>query len=330
MSHNHQAAKAEILRASTAIDHLFVTLDDSITSYSLQLPVPKHHPRAKTITETLFVVRALNADELPTNSFYLVDSKLKNSFVADFLGEKAHYVNAAEHTLKEVSWLKNYLASYIPKDIETIVGIGGGVLLNAAAYIAEERKSDYIAIPTTVVAAADSSVGGLVRINKVADEHFKKSYYQSVYEPSKIILDPRFLEILPKMQVCLGLSEVVKHGVYQSPALLEYLASNECDPLNNQDTLVKAICWTVALKNIALTNDPDSTKFGGEILRGGHRLAHEIEEKSRFKIPHTQAVAIGVYQDAMRDITKLRLLDAVYKKLDLPRSLQDVTATSVE
>lgn len=120
------------------------------------------------------------------------------------------------------------------------------------------------------------------------------------------------------------MSEVVKHGVYQSPALLSFLVSDGFDPFNNQPSLLKAVCWTVALKNVAIKHDPDSLSAGGEILRGGHKLALALEEASHFKISHGEAVAVGVYQDVLQDPVRRQLLDRIYQKLGLPRNPADL------
>ena len=306
---------------SAIVDDYFVGLSaESLREYSLALPVPGHHPRANQIAETRFVVGSVESIAPTGSSYYLVDASLRNTPIAGLLDNQAHYVDASEDTLKEVSWLDSFVKGEIPSGSSTIVGIGGGILLNAAAFAAEKSGADFVSVPTTVLAAADSAIGGLIRINKVDGEQFQKSFYKSVYEPSTIILDPSLLATLPKEQISFGLSEVIKHGVYQSMPLLEYLASDTFDPLNNEGDLLKAICWTAALKNVAIMHDPDSESYGGDILRGGHNLALAIEEESHFRISHGQAVAVGVYQDVISDHNKVALLDLIYKKLDLPKA----------
>lgn len=327
MNEAYPQIEEQIRGDSLIVDQQFIdTPAETFREYSISLPVPHHHLRAAAIAETTFTVGTLETDTLPSDSYFLVDDSLRDSFVVSSLGGKAKLVLATEDTLKELTWLDIFVHSEVPETTGTVVGIGGGVLLNAAAYIAERRGVDFVSIPTTILAAADSAIGGLVRINKVEGEQFQKSFHKSVYEPSRIIIDPRFLATLPKEQISFGLSEVVKHGVYQSRALLEYLAGEDFDPFNDQDSLLKAICWVAALKNVAIIHDPDSQSFGGDILRGGHKLALSIEEQSHFKISHGQAVAVGVYQDAAGDPTKMALLDTIYAKLGLLKTQNDLPA----
>lgn len=317
----YQVVEEKIRNDSTVVDGQFIDVPaENYCSYSLLLPIPDHHVRADVIAETIFVVSSLERCAIPEDSYYFVDSGLRNTPIVEILGDRANFVDATEESLKEISWLTRFVDKQVPSYLGTIVGIGGGILLNAAAFIAEKRGVDFVSVPTTVLAAADSAIGGLIRINKVEGEQFQKSFYNSVYEPSKIILDPKALASLNKDKVSFGLSEVVKHGVYQSTPLLKYLASDDFDPSKSENSLLKAICWTVALKNVAIIHDPDSKSFGGAILRGGHKLALSIEEESHFKVSHGEAVAVGVYQDTSQDPEKLALLDTIYQKLGLPKT----------
>lgn len=316
---------AQLQSDSQLVDSQFANTEATLfRSYELSLPVPEHHPRAQVIEVTHFCVESVGDKKLP-RSVYLVDSALKSRLTQD-VADNAIFVEAKEDTLKEISWLDRFIADNpIFSESKTIIGIGGGILLNAAAYIAEKQNIDFISVPTTVLAAADSAIGGLVRINKIDGTKYTKSFYKSVYEPSAIIVDSELLVSLPKNQISWGLSEVVKHGVYQSTPLLEYLASNDFSPFDSVDSLIKSVCWTVALKNVAIIHDPYSESDGGNILRGGHALALTIEESSNFSVSHGQAVAIGVYQDSINNPEITLLLDRIYEKLGLPKAPTDLT-----
>ena len=276
-----------------------------------------------TAPNARFCVGAFNPLAFP-NAYFLVDNNLRSTFLKDILGSSAIWVDAQEDTLKEVGWLDDFIAKNVPLGISAVIGIGGGILLNAAPYIAQRRHCDFVSVPTTVLAAADSAIGGLIRLNRQSGATLERSTYKSVYEPSTIILDPRFLETLPETQLRFGLSEVVKHGAYQSLPLLRYLASPHQLNYHNRDDVLKAICWTAALKNVVIAHDPDSLSFGGTILRGGHALARELEEKSDFRISHGEAVAVGVYDDTRSDLSVRSLLDSIYAKLDLPKHPDDL------
>ncbi len=320
-------SKSLIMKDSEIVDDMFIDVPaKTFRSYNLSLPVTSKHKRAKDITETKFLVKDFQQADMPGDSYYLLDSSLRKSFITAILRDKANFVEAKENTVKEIVWLNRFIAEEIPDSVTTIVGIGGGVLLSASSYIAEAMKLEFISVPTTVMALADAAIGGLVRMNKLEGSLLHRSFYKSVYEPSQIIFDMQFIDTLPETQIRYGLSEIIKHGVWQSPNLLEYMVSAEFQPFTNQVSLLKAICWTVALKSAAIKHDPDSEFFGGEILRGGHQLARTIEEQSDFRIAHGQAVSVGIYEYVIQNSNKLALLDSIYSKFNLPRSQADITS----
>lgn len=310
--------KEQIEIASHQVDTYFVNAASvGFSQYASSLPVPSHHSRA-TIGATQFVVKPLTKEDFLPNSYFIVSSSLQDTFISDFMGDKCSFIQSSEKGLKDSTWLDEFIHTTVSEKASTIVGIGGGAILNAAAYIAEKQHMAFISIPTTVLAAADAAIGGLIRLDRVQEGKVEKNFYKSVYEPNDIFVDVRFLHKLPKSQIAFGCSEIVKHGVYQSAALLEYLASEAFDPFNNINALIKAICWTVALKNVVITYDPESLSFGGDILRGGHTVARDIEERLEH-VSHGEAVAIGVYQD-INDTQVCEQVERVYQKLHLPRA----------
>jgi 3-dehydroquinate synthetase len=315
----------DIQRTSAIVDKIFVaTKATKLGQYRLIMPVPTHHQRAQAIHATTLRVDSIISINFPENTHFLIDESLR--YLLRIPAAIPTYITSTESTAKEITWLDGFFTNNpIPRESTVLVGIGGGVLLNAAAYIAERANLDFISVPTTILAAADSAIGGLVRINKVDGGKYIKNFYKSVYEPSQIIIDATLFTSLASAQIRWGLSEVIKHGVYQSQQLLDYLASDDFQPLQNNLSLIKAICWTAALKNEAIVYDPDSLGEGGLILRGGHFMALKIEEDSDFKVSHGEAVAVGVYQDSLlNNRNKLHVLDQIYTKLDLPRSLSEL------
>lgn len=345
----------------------------SFNDFSMNLPIPPLHPRAEFIADTKFIVDSLSninhiflsalesnselrinnsLEPLPLTSLHLlldsnIPSHALNLEELQQIATQLTMLEASESTLKEITWLETFIKNDLKinpsqtnsqhKSKAFVVAIGGGVLLNAAGFIAEKLNQNLITIPTTIVAAADSAIGGLVRINKIQDKQHIKSFYKSVYEPHLIILDMNLIAQLPPREIQLGLSEIIKHGAYQSSSLLEFMASSEFQleyetksaslkkglSKASKDQLLKAICWTVALKNIAIIHDPESLGEGGMILRGGHKRALQIESKSKFTVSHAKAVAIGVYEDC-RDKQTKDLLNKIYAKLDLPKTEKDL------
>lgn len=81
----------------------------------------------------------------------------------------------------------------------------------------------------TIITMSDTCIGGKVRLNDIQDGDFVKNAYRSCYEPSEILVDPQFLEGMTEHQIRYGLCKIMKHALYQSDGLLEYLLSDKIE-----------------------------------------------------------------------------------------------------
>lgn len=291
----------KILQETVKVDSKFDGIDDdALLKYSIHFNVPVFHPRHRTLQAYTLQVGAVSAETFAGKPLVFIDKGLSQSFLKGILPNQGVYFEEAhEETFKEWNWLKNFLTKNHIRELDTnrIIGIGGGLTLNVAAYIAELMQIPLVQIPTTVIGIADGS-GGKVRLNMVDKGRFYKHFYKSFYEPDSIIVDPRFLQSLSERHISTGLGEIVKHAVFQSPALLHYLLSPNFAPYSNRISLLKAVLWTASLKAVCLEVDVEENANGSRsILRGGHEFSDRIEEDSHFRIPHGYAVAIGVRRD---------------------------------
>lgn len=296
--HNLYAA---ILEQSGAVDQRFERIsDDELYSFKLTFEVPKFHPRHEEIKAYVLQVMSLGSENFNGNQLIVADRGIERTFVGSMIPrENSLFEKTSEETFKEWSWLNAYLEHNHVKDRHGVgvVAVGGGLTLNVAAYIAELLGTPLTLIPTTVIGMADGS-GGKVRLNLVDRDRCIKHYYKGFYEPNDILVDPRFLDTLTERQIATGLGEIVKHGLYQSQKLLDYLVSSGFDPYTNKKSLLKAILWAAALKEICLKVDVEENANGSRtILRGGHEFSDRIEEDSHFEIPHGFAVAMGIYKE---------------------------------
>ncbi len=296
----------QILAATPEMDERFASIDaDALHSTHLAFAISKNHPRSNVMGHYGYRVGAFEEAFSDQRKLILVDASLRS---CDWLSHlfantvEAHCLVPSESETKERSWLDRFVVEHqlAQKGIEQIVAIGGGIIINAASYMAERIGSDLVYVPTTVLAMADASIGGKVRANVIENGTPHKHAYKSFYEPNFVIVDPRFLETLPARQVTVGLGEIVKYGVYQSPPLLAWLASDACDPFADREALLKAILWAASLASVCYRIDPEETRAGGgRIIRGAHDASDKIEEASSFAIPHGVAVAMAI-QDELR------------------------------
>ena len=315
----------QILESSVPVDSQFAALSGKeLLHFKLSFRVSPSHKRFGSVQNYTYEVGSMAQILKHENQLIIADNTFRAlSWLNDELVDKSViWLTPREEETKERYWLDRFISdeSMLQSSPHEIVVIGGGILLNAGAYIAEQLGSDLAYIPTTVLAMSDGSIGGKVRANEIKNGIYHKHAYKSFYEPNRILIDPRFLQSLPDKQIAIGLGEVIKHGVYQSRALLEYLVSNDFYPQTDKDSLLKAVLWAAALKEVCLNIDPDETTDGSHvIMRGGHEASDKIEELSHFQIPHGTAVAIAVYEEMSQKSSELMpLLDACYRKFSIP------------
>ena len=213
----------------------------------------------------------------------------------------------------------NFLAKNHITRSDCIVALGGGVVGDITGFVAATflRGIAYIQVPTTLLAAVDSSVGGKTAIDLDAGKNLAGAFYQ----PKLVICDTDVLSTLPEGIFRDGCAEVIKYGVLYDSALFSTLLR---DGLEFDREAVISRC--VELKRDVVAQDEYDTG-ARQMLNLGHTIGHAIEDRSNFAITHGQAVAIGmriVTGAAVKyGICGLDTLDAIVrilKKFQLPTS----------
>ena len=195
---------------------------------------------------------------------------------------------AGEESKNGETFLKllNALAQAGLSRSDLLIALGGGVVgdlagFSAACYL---RGIRFIQIPTTLLAAVDSSVGGKTAIDLPAGKNLAGAFYQ----PSLVLCDLDALDTLPEDIFRDGCAEVIKYGVLYDPELFSQL---EISGLNFDREAVIARC--VALKRDVVMEDEKDT--GSRMkLNLGHTFGHAVEAHSRFTLSHGKSVAIGL------------------------------------
>jgi len=181
--------------------------------------------------------------------------------------------------------LLNFLAENHITRSDCILALGGGVVGDLAGFAAATflRGIAYIQVPTTLLAAVDSSVGGKTAIDLPAGKNLCGAFYQ----PRLVLCDPDTLNTLPQDIFRDGCAEVIKYGILYDPTLFAHL---EEKLLSFDREWVIARC--VELKRDVVAKDEFDT---GERMRLnlGHTIGHGVEANSHFTVSHGKAVAIG-------------------------------------
>ncbi|MBW3019363.1 hypothetical protein KY329_04235 [Candidatus Woesearchaeota archaeon] len=306
----------QILQESRLVDARF----KQSTKDTVVFPVPKSHPRYKQIQSYNYSEGKIEVMD-PDSTFLVDETITKLNFVKEFIKDKKVYIlPAVESEVKTINFLDKFIKEH--NITGAIVVIGGGLLCNCGAYIAEKIGANYSLVPTTVLAMADGALGGKVRANKVNKNI--KHYYKTYYEPNAVFFDSRFLKSLRMRQKRIGIVEIIKHSLFQSEALYNFILDNVDKILKDDQIMKKAIFWTADLKRVCIELDPDETGGSLVILRGGHDISDRLEEQKDFKIPHGFAVAIGIMRQLKDNKELQEKTKVLFDKLLIPATLQDL------
>ena len=214
-------------------------------------------------------------------------SKLFYKKVSALLVGKTVYlfvINAGESSKNAENYLKilEFMAEKSFTREDSVITLGGGVVGDLGAFAASTymRGINLVAMPTSLLAMIDSSVGGKTAINLQKGKNLCGTFYQ----PKAVYINTSFLKKLPASEVQNGTGELLKYY---------YLSSSRSDFDNLSDINAKLIYHSLKIKADIVAADE---KEGGirKLLNFGHTFAHAIERVSNFAVPHGLAVAKGI------------------------------------
>ena len=225
---------------------------------------------------------------------------------------------------KNISTLSDMLEFLAEEEVtrqDIIVALGGGVAGDMAGFAAAvyQRGIRFVQVPTTFLAAVDSSVGGKTAIDLKAGKNMAGAFYQ----PHLVLCDVDTLDTLPKDTFADGIAETLKYGVIGDADLFAKTASGDF-----RNDLEEIIETCVKMKRDIVMEDEFDTGLR-QLLNLGHTLGHAIEKKSGFTLSHGHAVAIGMHLIAKvaeeKGLAKKGLaaeIKAALENNDLPVSIE--------
>lgn len=233
----------------------------------------------------------------PGKALVLSDSNVAPIYserVLDSLGHaaftpKLHVIPAGEQSKNVLSLFSvlNAMAEFRMTRADTLFALGGGVIgdiggLAASLYM---RGIGLVQLPTSLLAAVDSSVGGKTAIDLDAGKNLVGTFYQ----PDLVLYDTDTLATLPPDQMANGFGEIVKTGMIRDERL--FLASAAAEVGTGDIERIVHRC--VEIKRDVVRSDEKETGLR-MILNFGHTFGHAVEKCSGFTIPHGFCVAIGM------------------------------------
>jgi len=174
-----------------------------------------------------------------------------------------------------------------------LFALGGGVVGDIAGFAAAAflRGIPLIHIPTTLLAQADSSIGGKVAVNHKRGKNLIGAFYQ----PDAVFSGIDFLYTLPDREWKAALAEVIKYGIIQDEGLFEYIEQNTEKILHRDRQATLHIVKRSILNKANIVQNDEKERDIRQILNFGHTLAHALEKIGGYKTyRHGEAVAVGM------------------------------------
>lgn len=189
-----------------------------------------------------------------------------------------------------LDWL---LASGAGRD-DVLIAFGGGVIgdLTGLAASLLKRGMGFVQVPTTLLAQVDSSVGGKTAVNTRRGKNLVGAFYQ----PQLVIADTGVLATLPDRERRAGYAEIIKYGLINDRAFIDWLGQHGADVLAlNPDAIGEAVAVSCRAKAGIVAQDE---REGGvrALLNLGHTFGHALEATNGYgaDLLHGEAVGTGM------------------------------------
>lgn len=188
--------------------------------------------------------------------------------------------------LLEYAKILNFLAENRVTRADALIALGGGVTGDLGGFAAATylRGIPFVQLPTTLLAAVDSSVGGKTAVNLPAGKNLAGAFYQ----PELVLCDLDTLDSLPREIFLDGCAEVIKYAVLGSRELFALLAD-----IPSGKGLEEVTARCVEMKRDFVQSD-ELDRGARQMLNLGHTFGHAVEASSRFTLSHGKSVAIGM------------------------------------
>ena len=209
-----------------------------------------------------------------------------------------------------------------------VIAVGGGVVTDLAGFTAGTygRGVPFINYATTLLAAADASIGGKTAV----DTPLATNLIGIFNQPKKVYIDVEAWKTLPERELSSGLAETIKHACLADKDFFEYLDQNMDKVFQFDDK----VCSHIARENCRIKYEvvmKDERESGlREVLNLGHTVGRAIETCSDYRLLHGEAVSIGLVAEVRLaryfgfcSDSDVERVEALLKKAKLPVEIPD-------
>jgi 3-dehydroquinate synthase len=193
--------------------------------------------------------------------------------------------------------------------------IGGGIIqdLGAFAGYMYKRGIPWCLVPTTLLAQADSCLGGKTAVN----HNNTKNVLGLFSAPRKVFIDPEFIPTLSFADRMSGGGEIFRLLVTGGEDSFKYYNQYVDDFVaGSTEAIMNLTIGSLSVKQAIVEYD----EFEIDIRRSmnyGHSIGHALEALTNYVIPHGQGVAIGILVEnrisLYRNMISAEQEDAIYK-----------------
>lgn len=235
--------------------------------------------------------------ELQPDDVIFIDGKVFNYLHDDV----RQLITANKHTfIHATEEHKNYtaLTTIIEQLIENrfrknnrLIAIGGGIIQDITAFIASimYRGVEWLFFPTTLLAQADSCIGGKTSINVGK----YKNQLGNFYPPSKIYIAPEVLKSLSELDFKSGMGEMLHFYLVSGEKDYAFYEDNYEKSFDDKEVLSALVKRNLEIKKGFIERD-EFDRGERLLLNYGHSFGHAIESLTNYAIPHGISVSYGM------------------------------------
>lgn len=193
--------------------------------------------------------------------------------------------------LQQIQNIYRYLIENRYDRKSCLIALGGGVVGDMTGFAAATylRGIRFVQIPTTLLAQADSSIGGKTGV----DFEGYKNMVGAFHMPRLVFADTDFLQTLDGRQFSSGFAEIMKHGLIRDEAYYVWLIEHMEQIMDRDpETLTQMLYRSNEIKKEIVEEDPYENG-SRTLLNFGHTIGHAIEKYENFTFTHGECVALG-------------------------------------
>ncbi len=173
-----------------------------------------------------------------------------------------------------------------------IIALGGGTVGDVAGLAAALalRGVPVVQAPTTLLAAADSALGGKTAVDLSAGKNMAGAFHM----PRLVAVETGTLATLPPRAFRSGLAEIVKSALLARSFFREMTRLAPGLAARDASAVAEAVRRSLAMKARVVTTDPFERRGLRFALNLGHTVGHALEAASGYGLAHGEAIGWGL------------------------------------